>query len=64
MCYRDSSKNFLEHKERLGKALGPSKGVGNEMCQCALQPSGKVIPRRTVRTLNLAKSNSKIETEK
>ena len=52
--YRDSSKNFPEHKERLGKALGPSKGIGNEMCQWVLQPSGKVIPRRTVRSLNVA----------
>ena len=25
VCYRDSSKNFPEHKERLGKSLGPSK---------------------------------------
>ena len=30
---RDHKKSFPEHKERLGKELGSSKGVGNDMCQ-------------------------------
>ena len=34
------------------------------MCQWVLQPSGKVIPRRTVSSLNVAERHSKIESEK
>ena len=62
--YLDDKKNFSEHKERLGKALGPSKGIGNEMCQWVLQPSSQVIARRAVSPLTLAENNSKIEEDK
>ena len=33
MCYLDDKKNFPEHKERIGAALGPSKGIENDMGQ-------------------------------
>ena len=62
--YRDDKKNFPEHKERLGKSLGSRKGVGNEMCQWVLQPSGEVIERRTVIPLTVTEINNKVESEK
>ena len=36
---------------QLGRALGPTKDVGDVMCQWTLQANGKVVSRRTARHL-------------
>ena len=56
--------NFPEHEERLGKALGPSKGIGDEMCRWILQPSGEVIARCAARPLTISGEHVKVEEEK
>ena len=51
-------------QEVLGRVLGPVRGEGNEMCQWALKGNGKVVPRRSVRSLNDAEIHSLMEIEK
>ena len=48
------NKSTPSPKERwlLGRCLGPTKNVGNAMCQWILQSNGTVVARRTVRHLN------------
>ena len=51
-------------RERIGRYLGPSTGVGNEMCSWVLKTNGKVIARRTLRPLNQIEINSEVEQNK
>ena len=51
-------------RERIGRYLGPSTGVGNEMCSWVLKTNGKVIARRTIRPLNQIEINSEVEQNK
>ena len=60
--FRDQGGSFPASQEILGRVLGPAKGAGNEMAQWILKANGSVVPRRTVRPLTTAESNS--ETEK
>ena len=62
--YRNNKAQFPHNKERLGKVLGPSKGVGNEMCQWILEANGEVIPRSTVRPLTIAEKHDPKESMK
>ena len=51
-CYfLDQKAGFPLQREILGRVLGPSKGVGNEMSQWILKSNGKIVARRTVRPL-------------
>jgi len=36
----------------LGRTLGPTKDVGNAMCQWVLKSNGEIVARRTIRHLN------------
>ena len=51
-------------RERMGRYLGPSTGVGNEMCSWILKINGKVVARKTIRPLNTVERNSEVEIEK
>ena len=51
-------------RERMGRYLGPSTGVGNEMCSWVLKTNGKVVTRRTIRPLNQIEKNSEVEQNK
>lgn len=62
--YREHKPSFPYPKEILGRVLGPSKGQGNEMSQWILKSNGKVVPRRTVRSLTAAEINSSTELAK
>lgn len=56
----DGSAKYPFPKLSLGRCLGPVKNEGNEMCQAILKQNGKVVPRRSCRSLNageLAASN-------
>ena len=62
--YFDHKVSFPLAKERMGRYLGPSTGVGNEMCSWILRTNGKVVARRTIRPLNTFEKNSEVEQEK
>ncbi|GAX21971.1 hypothetical protein FisN_16Hh038 [Fistulifera solaris] len=59
--FRDQKNDFPVSKEILGRVLGPAKGAGNEMAQWVLKANGRVVPRRTVRSLTIAKLHSDTE---
>ena len=64
-CYfREHTAAFPNQKEVLGRVLGPARGDGNEMCQWVLKANGSVVPRRTVRPLQVAEIHSPIEIKK
>ena len=48
----------------LGRVLGPARGEGNELSQWVLKSNGNVVPRRTVRALQLAEIHSDTEKRK
>ena len=48
----------------LGRALGPARGEGNELSQWILKSNGNVVPRRTVRALQLAEIHCDTEKRK
>ena len=50
--------------ERLGRCLGPSKNVGNEMAQWVLTQAGQVVARRTLRRLTPHELSVTNETER
>ena len=62
-CYfREEGKHqFPGQKKQLGRVLGPIKNEGNKMCQAVLKSNGKVVPRRTVRRLNVSERHSEVE---
>eukprot|EP00957_Ditylum_brightwellii_P028627 2162760-Ditylum_brightwellii.AAC.1 len=53
--------SFSFNKEILGCVLGPAKGGANEMEQWVLKGNGNVVPRPTLRLLNVEELNSKTE---
>ncbi len=59
--FRDQKNDFPVSKEILGRVLGPAKGAGNEMAQWVLKANGRVVPRRTVRSLTIAELHSDTE---
>ena len=62
--YFDHKVAYPLAKERMGRYLGPSTGVGNEMCSWVLKTNGKVVARRTIRPLNTVEKTSEVEKEK
>lgn len=62
--YRESTAKFPFPSECLGRILGPSQTVGNEMCQWILRVDGKVVPRHTCRPLTLEEELSNTESSK
>ena len=51
-CYHwDHNAAFPNHREVLGRVLGPARGSGNEMAQWVLKSNGQVVPRRTLRPI-------------
>ena len=62
--YFDHKVSYPLAKERMGRYLGPSTGVGNEICSWVLKTNGKVVARRTIRPLNTIEKNSELEKEK
>ena len=64
-CYfRDHKAPFPHNQEVLGRVLGPARGEGNELSQWVLKSNGNVVPRRTVRALQLAEVHSNTEKRK
>ena len=64
-CYfREQTAAFPNNKEVLGRVLGPARGAGNEMCQWVLKANGRVVPRRSVRSLQTAEIHSPTELKK
>ena len=58
-CYfRQQKEHFPFPKEVLGRVLGPSRNVGNEMTQWVLQANDKVVCRRTLRKLKIDELNN------
>jgi len=55
---------FPFQNEQLGRVLGPLKNEGNKMSQAILKFNGKVVTRRTIRRLTVAKMNSESELKK
>ena len=62
--YRDNTERFPFNREVLGRVLGPSSGVGNEMAQWVLKANGEVISRRTLRPLQVDELHCDIEAKK
>jgi hypothetical protein len=52
------------NREVLGQVLGPAKGEGNEMAQWILKANGNVVPRHTIRTLQVDEVHSPTEIKK
>ena len=64
-CYfRENKALFPFNREILGRVLGPAKGEGNEMAQWVLKANGNVVPRRTIRPLQVAELHSPTEIKK
>ena len=64
-CYfREHTAAFPNNCEVLGRVLGPARGEGNVMCQWVLKANGRVVPRRSVRPLQVAELHSPVEVEK
>ena len=61
--YRDHG-SFPENKQKLGRVLGPIQNEGNEMAQAVLTSKGTVIPRRTLRKLDISEIHSETEKRK
>ena len=64
-CYfRDHKAPFPHNQEVLGHVLGPARGEGNELSQWVLKSNGNVVPRRTVRVLQLSEVHSDTDKRK
>ena len=64
-CYfREQTEAFPNNKEVLGRLLGPARGAGNEMAQWILKSNGRVVPRRSLRPLNVDELHSPVEIKK
>ena len=62
--YRENSERFPFNREVLGRVLGPASGEGNEMCQWVLKANGNVVPRRSLRPLQVDENHSPVEAKK
>ena len=63
-CFRDQTATFPNKKEVLGRVLGPARGAGNEMAQWILKANGRVVPRRSLRSLKADELHSPVEIKK
>eukprot|EP00957_Ditylum_brightwellii_P060677 4606691-Ditylum_brightwellii.AAC.1 len=50
--------------KRLFQVLGPTRGVGNKICQWILKENGNVVPHQTCRPLQVAEVHSDTERKK
>ena len=62
--YREQKQKFPFNRELLGRVLGPARGEGNEMAQWVLTAKGTVVPRRSLRPLQVAELHSPVEIKK
>jgi hypothetical protein len=62
--YREGGAKFPFNREVLGRVLGPATGAGNEMAQWVLKCNGMVVPRRSLRPLQVAEMHSPEEKER
>ena len=62
--YREHTAKFPYNREVLGRVLGPARGEGNEMAQWVLKANGNVVPRRSLRPLQVAEIHSPVEAKK
>ena len=62
--YRENSERFPFNREVLGRVLGPASGEGNEMCQWVLKANGNVVPRCSLRPLQVDENHSPVEAKK
>ena len=63
--YYNKNTSYPQGRWCLGRALGPTKNVGNKMCQWILKTNGEIVARRTVRHLNAGEEvNPAFEVEK
>ena len=62
--YREGGAKFHFNREVLGRVLGPATGAGNEMAQWVLKANGNVVPRRTLRPLQVDELHSPTEVKK
>ena len=63
MYFCQKTASFTFQKKELARCLGPTKNVGNEICQWVLQYNGQVVPRRTLIRLRLEELTVTNETE-
>ena len=61
LLLKESNHLFPNHKELLGRVLGPSKNERNEMAQNVLNVFGNVVPRRSIWQLTQIEENRKTE---
>ena len=62
--HNDDFGSFPENKEKLGVMLRPCKNESNEMSQCITASSGRVLTRRTVRSLRTSELHPENEKRK
>ena len=63
--YYNKNTSYPQGRWCLGRALGPTKNVGNKMCQWILKTNGEIVARRTVCHLNAGEeANPAFEAEK
>ena len=53
--------SLYQQQRVLGRVLGPARGSGNEMAQWILEANGRVVPRRSLRPLNVDEVHSPVE---
>ena len=63
-CFQDHNAPFPHNQEVLGCVLGRARGERNELAQWVLKSNGNVVPRPTVRPLQLAELYSDTEKPK
>ena len=51
--FRKKTATFPFQKQELGRCLGPTNYIGNDMCQWVIQQNGQMVPRQTLRRLRL-----------
>ena len=65
VMYYNKNTSYPQGRWCLGRALGPTKNVGNKMCQWILKTNGEIVARRTVHHLNAGEEvNPAFEAEK
>lgn len=62
--YREQGAKFPFNREVLGRVLGPATGAGNKMAQWVLKANGVVVPRHSLRPLQVAELHNMEEKEK
>jgi len=59
--YREETAKFPFPSQVLGRVLGPSEGIGNEMAVWILRVDGRIISRQTTRSLTSEEWNNPLE---